>query len=127
MPKPIKPSVTLGGKPSYMTLENNLQNYEEESYKKIIDRYGSDESKWGYLVGGTYRCRAGRGQGFGASELKADLELGKKICPISGEFCGEQVVPHPADNVAGVIFAKKFPDKCPVCGLAPTSIDFDIE
>ena len=108
-------------------LEKLLQKHLSDNLQRISDHYGTDEDKWRYEVSVEFRCRANRGEGLAASDLKADLMLGKKTCPIKGKtvFCVR--VPHPASNTAGAIVAKKYPDVCPLCKLGSMENDFDID
>lgn len=109
-----------------MSAEENLQNYQKERLQQVYNHYGSDKSRWEWLVNARFRCRAERAEGILATDLKADLALGKRVCPIKGKVCNNQQVPHPAGNVAGYVLANNFSEKCPLCGFAPISTDFDI-
>ena len=108
-----------------MSLEQD-QKRQYESLQRIYKAYGQDETKWDWHVLAKFRCRIRRGEGFLANELKANLELGTQTCPINRKV-KTIVTPHPAGNVSGVIAANNFPDKCALCGLTPTSSNFDIE
>ncbi|OGM13868.1 hypothetical protein A3A76_05145 [Candidatus Woesebacteria bacterium RIFCSPLOWO2_01_FULL_39_23] len=107
-------------------LEQRIQGCYSENLQRVYKLYGNDPEKWGWLVDATFKCRAPRGEGFKLMELKAELGLGKKKCPMKGREVSSVRVPHPADNVAGAIIASKYPKACPLCGLKPTEYDFDI-
>jgi hypothetical protein len=111
---------------SEKTLEQILTETDRESLQRIYEHYGTPEKwgkPWSLLVFG--RCRAYRVSGIGGMELRAELDMGTKVCPISGKVCGEVETPHPADNVAGPLAALMFKDdKCPVCKKVGVGRDF---
>ena len=65
-----------------------------------------------------FLCRLERNpQGF--KDLDALQRLAKgESCPLKGRV-EEFRSPHPADNVAGPIAAKLFPEPCSLCGKKP--------
>ncbi|KKR11570.1 MAG: hypothetical protein UT39_C0005G0005 [Candidatus Woesebacteria bacterium GW2011_GWA1_39_21] len=60
-------------------------------------------------------------------EVNSNLALGKIECPLKGNVAGFVKTPHPADNIAGAIAARNFPEKCPICSMRPGWPDFDID
>jgi len=81
-------------------------------------RYGTDEDNWKWFVYIIAQCRVDLTEGITGLDLRAGLDLGNIKCPIKGKLCGRIKVPHPADNIAGPIAAKKFGgERCPVCGM----------
>ncbi|HLE49287.1 MAG TPA: hypothetical protein VI819_04640 [Patescibacteria group bacterium] len=112
-----------------MDKENKNQELLPEvtrALQKIYSIYGK-ESDWGWLVKAVLRCRLAKLSSFKAMELRSDILLGKKKCPMSGITTDQFLAPHPADNIAGAIAARNFPEKCPLCGQEPGVFDFDIE
>ena len=109
-------------------LERKLINYDEESLEQIYMRYGTDEDNWKWFVYIIAQCRVDLTEGITGLDLRAGLDLGNIKCPIKGKLCGRIKVPHPADNIAGPIAAKKFGgERCPVCGMRGTATEFKIQ
>ncbi len=77
-----------------------------------------------YLVEVHFKCRRERLSGIKSLQVAEAIAKGA-ICPTAGQL-EEMEVTHPAINVAGKEAAKKFPEKCSLCGLAPEWQNFEI-